>query len=332
MKKKTDKELIAGITVIVILLIVSVLLIVKREELLNDSSDNSEITVISQESAETAEKETSVNETAETEDSFHDGVTDEIPSDLSRDTEPEKIADSRNEYYQKAELAEMDKDANSQLEELFYYWNDYQLDAVDDLIHLPRIRAISNELSSTNRYYYFGDTNKDGMPEGTGLAVYRDNAYYCGEWHNGKRSGNGMWMQIFPDTPGEVNGIYGVTDHSYNGLWKNDYPNGKGQEHISYDYELAGQGKTFIVNVIGGFREGYYDGELYIMTADEVEKQTDWEACAKKGKYDYVSPEENTMKKRPVWEKMQVREDEDNYYWMLPEENTGHGIYGLKKK
>ena len=158
-----------------------------------------------------------------------------------------------------------------QMEEIYHYWMDYKLDAVDDLIHLPRVRTITNELKGSNDFYYYGQTDGKGKPSGSGLAVYADNTYYCGDWKDGKRHGKGMWWKIFPDKTGTINGVPGVTAHSYNGTWANDYPNGEGQEHFDFDYSLV-KGEYVITNVIGNFKDGYYDGSTkknYFMIGDE---------------------------------------------------------------
>ena len=92
------------------------------------------------------------------------------------------------------------------------------------------------------------------------------------------------------------------------------------------------KGEYIITNVIGGFKDGYYDGELYIMTIEGENNTTEWEAVAKKGVYSYCDERINTSGKRTVWDKMRHLENQDNHRWMNEKENTNFGIYGLKKK
>ena len=163
-----------------------------------------------------------------------------------------------------------------------------------------------------------------------GVAVYANNTYYCGDWKNGKRHGKGMWLRLFPDKPSTVNGVTGVLEHSYNGQWENDLPNGNGQEHIEYDLEVM-EGSDIILNVIGSFKDGYYNGELYIMTIEKSGSTTDWEASAQKGVFDYFHNRYSTTGKLPVWERMEEVEEGTQYRWLDEPENVNWGISGLKK-
>lgn len=342
MKNKVDKEVIIGLAVLILLSLLAILLIVKREFLKDGSKRQARETVqVTEELNEDAVDEESDFVPEEESETVSEELLKENESGVSVPVNITKNAENRldgmlpDEYYKTATMAEYKGKELWQLEELFNYWNDYQLDAVDDLIHLPRVRTFTKELDGSNQFYYYGDVNSNGKPDGNGLAVYASDSYYCGEWKNGKRSGQGMWLQIFPEKSGIVNGVTAVVDHSYNGEWSNDYPNGKGQEHISYDFEKMDpkqKADIFIANVIGNFKDGFYDGDLYIMTASENNEQVDWTARAKKGQYVYLGSDENTMKKRKVWEKTSHDDVDDEYYWMLPKKNKNQGIYSLKKK
>lgn len=355
MKELKNKEIVIGLIVLIVLCVIALGLIIKREFPQEKGSQMAEHLVVAEEAAEEEilaedgaagnavavdEQEVSIKEVegkrqnTNTQDS---GQAKKQAADKEILLEQEKIeslalgtqAVQVDEFAQPPVYAEYTGEEMWQLEELYGYWKDYQLEAVDDLIRLPRVRTLTNELSETSRFYYYGDTNADGLPHGSGLAVYADNAYYCGEWKNGKRHGKGMWLQIFPDKTVTLNGVPGVTEHSYNGEWANDYPNGEGQEHISYEEEEM-DGDPVITNVIGGFKDGYYDGSLYIMAFDKHGDVTDWEADAKKGAFNYYHNRYSASGKLPVWKEM-IDEEEDVFHWLDESENINWGIFGLKK-
>lgn len=343
MKRNENLEILIGLIVLIFLSVLSIFLIVKKEK--QDQTDEYD-TVVAEEAEEEIlqlhfEQENQ-NDDIKENNTINQNVNESddtqrqdenLPAELTKN-DYEQTQDSKyTEFYQPATMKKYEGKEYWQLEELFFYWNDYQLDAVDDLIHLPRVRTFTNELADSNYFYYYGDLDTKGRPDGQGLAVYSDNSYYCGEWSEGKRSGKGMWLQIFPDDIGTVKSINAVTEHSYNGEWLNDLPNGDGQEHISYDFELLKSSKEpLITNVIGEFKEGFYHGDLYIMTANEAEKQIDWEAKAKKGQFIYCKEEKNVLNKRAVWEKMSSEEnDPDPFHWIYTKNNVNHGIDGLKK-
>lgn len=336
MKELKNKEVVIGLIVLIILSAVALVLIIKREFPQEKSVKKEAVTVTAREVTEEAYQEddngviaadetVSTTKTSEQEDSQVFLIQKESMETLALNSQSLKV----NEFMISPSFVEYTGDDMWQLEELYGYWKDYQLDAVDDLIRLPRVRTLTHELSETNRFYYYGDVNSGGLPHGSGLAVYADNAYYCGEWKNGKRHGNGMWLQIFPDKTVTLNGVPGVTEHSYNGQWQNDYPNGEGQEHISYDKDEM-SGEYMVANVIGGFKDGYYDGSLYIMAFDKDGGTTDWEATAKKGVFTYYHERFNASGELPVWKEM-IETDEDVFRWLDEDKNVNWGIFGLKK-
>ena len=357
MKDLKNKDVILGLIVLIILCMIAIVLIIKREF---PEEINKEIEAVPIAMEETVKTETAVGSDTSAimsggydmgEPQLQEELKQEEAAQMDTAEEKEKVQLAKEEVLleqnkmeslglgsstmQAKEFAEppVYKEYTGedmwQLEELYAYWKDYQLEAVDDLIRLPRVRTMTNELSDTSRFYYYGEKNSDGLPHGSGLAVYADNAYYCGEWKNGKRHGNGMWLQIFPDKTVIMNGVPGVTEHSYNGQWQNDYPNGEGQEHISYNEEEM-DGEYMITNVIGGFKDGYYNDSLYIMAFDKGGGTTDWEATAKKGAFNYYHERYNASGECPVWKEMKESE-EDVFRWLDEPENVNWGISGLKK-
>jgi len=320
MKNSKNKVEIMGVVVLLILLVIALILIIKREF---PQEQKNKVTVETIANEETKKKDDIVEESEK-------GTTFLSNAEAIESLGLDRYADSVDGFYSAPQYAEYNGEEMWQLEELFGYWDAYKLDAVADLVRLPRVRtAFTNELTGTNKFHYYGDLNDKGMPEGRGVAVYENNAYYCGDWKNGKRHGKGMWLQIYPDITGTVNGVPGVIEHSYNGEWKNDLPNGKGQEHIQYDLEQM-QGEYVVLNAIGLFEDGYYDDEeMYIMTIEKSGKTTDWEASVNRGVFSYFHNTYSASGELPVWEKM---EEAMSYRWLDERENINWGISGLKKK
>lgn len=221
------------------------------------------------------------------------------------------------------------EDVDSLLADLFNYWQNNEMDAVDYLIRMGKYRYLSQMLSGTNDYFYVGEENEEGLPHGKGLMAYAGNAYYYGDFVNGKRSGEGFWYQVF-DKEGnyckENNGIYG---HSYRGEWKDDLPFGIGQEHLDIDIHYLK--KRIVTNVLGTFAGGYYNGTQDITTLEKEEGIISWRGTAFNGTWVTINkgaPIDSSESKGeiPVLENI---EREGNYFWMKESENRGQGITGL---
>lgn len=162
------------------------------------------------------------------------------------------------------DLSAVEIDLSRQMSEMKGYWEAKNMEAVEDLAYLPRYRAASEKLNGTTKYYYFGDTDGDKRPNGMGLAMYADNQYYYGEWKNGARSGNGMWIKyyVYDQNANAKDSIY--LQHSYSGTWANDLPNGEGAEHYDFIDENLEVNVGYNRNFIGNFKNGLYHGEIYI--------------------------------------------------------------------
>ena len=326
MRELKNKELIAGLVVLILLSVTAMILIVKKEVV---KQPNQKEQIVAEAAPTTLTEDTVVK--AETNQNDAVGSVADVSKETGSTEKNVLTTGQTGENYVAAVMKEY-KGEEWQLSELFDYWNQYQLDAVADLIRLERVRTITDELKGTNYFYYYGDVDKNGKPSGKGLAVYADNTYYCGEWKAGVRSGAGMWLQIYPDKTATINGVKGVTEHLYNGTFLNDLPNGTGQEHFEYDLEIMNKNDAF-ANVIGEFKDGYYDGELYIMTIASNGRTTDWEADAKKGTFIKLkNVSVSAMGNEAVWENMEEDGMEDkDFYWIHPTKNSNYGIYGLKK-
>ena len=351
-KNIKDKEVILGLVVIIILGAIALTLLIRREVRYR----NNENVMVANESYEEFEeakthKETEVEEVEESpeedelplaEDTTQEMeevlnniqvVTEENSKDIAKKSNEKKSLYDvlGKEKYVAATLTER-KQEDNQLKELYEYWDSYKLDAVTDLVRLERVQKISGELKGKNKFYYYGSLDRLGRPSGKGLAVYGDNTYYFGEWKEGLRHGKGMWLEIAIYTEENQDENLGVIEHSYNGEWSKDLPNGQGQEHFSYDYEILEEdfidGKC-VSNVIGGFKDGYYHGEMYIMTVDEKGNTTEWNANCDNGAWEVIQKGQTSDS---VWESYEADEQGNHQYHYWPsKENKDCGIIGLKK-
>lgn len=342
MKDFKNKEIILGAVVIGILSVIALSLIVKRE--LDSKSYKTQV-----KSAPTAEQFSSIETVEdsvemEEEDSADTiSVREQMSDSIAADTvtvqknnaaaikTKEKNANQLyrilgRDTYQPYTMVER-KEEDGQMAELFSYWDAYKLQAVSDLIHLDRVRAISEELKGTSHYYYYGGLDKLGRPNGKGLAIYPDDTYYCGEFKDGLRHGAGMWLQVAFYEKNEEKLNLGLIEHMYNGEWSKDLPNGEGQEHFEYDYSILNEKGDTITNVIGTFKNGLYHGDMYIMTANNNGNTTDWYGTCENGSWVPMS-ELSPAKMYAIW---YADEDNERYQYMQASQNIMQGVLGMKR-
>ena len=351
-KEIKDKEVIIGLIIIIILGSIALMLLIRREVRTKQVEPETAV----EESVEMPDEDMQAFETEETSVVIEEAVEEMEETEATEEMElslanvqvvTEKNSKSLaktasrkvglydilgDEKYTSATLTER-KQEDNQLKELYEYWDAYKLDAVADLIRLERMQKVSKELEGKNKFYYYGAVDRLGRPSGKGLAVYEDNTYYFGDWKEGLRHGKGMWLEIAIYTEENQDKNLGLIEHSYNGEWSKDLPNGQGQEHFSYDYDILND-ETLddikcISNVIGGFKNGYYHGEMYIMTVDEKGNSKDWSGICQEGTW---KPFQIGHTSDSVWESYEEDEQGNHqYHYLLPKENQNYGIMGLKK-
>ncbi|MCM1038518.1 MAG: hypothetical protein NC434_04280 [Ruminococcus sp.] len=213
------------------------------------------------------------------------------------------------------------------LNEMMPYFADNNLDAVWDLAHLKRYVKLSAGLNGTNSYYYSGDIDASGVPDGIGLAIYENNTYYYGSWSHGVRSGDGRWYRFYIGASDKVTngGIYQA--HSYAGNWSNDLPNGEGAEHYDVDISQLEVRERTIQNVIGNFTDGLYDGEMYANTVDYAGVIEEWEGIAANGVFD-LWRDMSAIGECSVWRKLK---ETDQYMDIDKDDNKNQGMRELLK-
>ena len=212
------------------------------------------------------------------------------------------------------------------LEQLSYYWNRGETAAVDDLVRLPRFRYMSQQLKGTREYFYWGEEDENRFPHGTGVAVYANNQYYFGEFEGGLRSGQGTWFQIFNKEGDFCKKNNGVYYHSYSGAWENNLPCGEGHEHLSIDNDYLSM--RIVTNVMGTFRNGLYDGKVYLISENVGDDIQEWDGTAELGKFKTFAEAKSYDKNRlvPV---ARSRSSRDDYLWMKEDQNILQGVTGL---
>ena len=213
-------------------------------------------------------------------------------------------------------------DIKRNLSEMEGFFDSNNLQALDDLAHLDRYVAMSLNLDYEScEYAYYGDTNSEGKPHGKGIAVYADNQYYCGQWVNGKREGAGVWFHYHIHF--EKNYQDPVIFHSFVGNFKNDLPDGHGQDHYEYDLIRMVPGKNYFANVIGDFSKGYINGELYVTTQNKENNWMEFTGNAKEGSFESLGTNSDPKAQIPV---LMDTHNPDNYYWLYVYENRNIGV------
>lgn len=211
------------------------------------------------------------------------------------------------------------------LNEMLPYFADNNLEAVWDLAHLRRYVKLSAGLKGTDSYYYIGDVDTGGMPNGQGLAIYEDNTYYYGSWAHGVRSGDGRWYRFYIDEIGKATTKKVYQAHSYSGQWSNDLPNGEGAEHYDVDISQISSKEHVITNVVGNFTDGLYDGKMYANTLNKIGNTNEWNAVANKGVFE-LWRDMSAIGECAVW---QNRDDPDLCLDIDKSENKNQGMREL---
>ncbi len=214
------------------------------------------------------------------------------------------------------------------LKEAYPFFADNNQDAIWDLAHLKRYVKLSKGLEGTGDYYYQGDVDGEGKPNGTGLAIYEKNSYYFGQWSHGVRSGQGTWFRYYISQRNKENAMGVYMSHSYAGEWKNNLPNGQGAEHYDVDIsKLEPTRKIMIQNVVGNFTDGLYDGEMYANTVDYIGNVQEWDGIAEKGVFQ-LWRDMSAIGECSVW---RYREDTSVCLDIDQSENKNQGIRELLK-
>lgn len=286
-------------------------------------------------------KTTEAAATTEEEEEDDNAVAEDYPTSTSEivrlksykgDTvsfkERKSVKDTVATWDDDAAYPDSQEDMEEIMSGLATYWANGDMESVDYLVRMGKYMYLSQLLTDSEDYFYVGDENADGEPDGTGIAVYADNTYYYGEFKDGVREGQGFWYQIFVKDGAYSKVNNGIIGHSYNGEWANDLPNGEGQEHL--DIDTAYLNGRIITNVATTFADGYYNGKIIATSLENNEGMTNWTGEARYGTMVVIDGEyvENKDGKAEI-RVLENADNANNYYWMLMDENCGQGITGL---
>ena len=214
------------------------------------------------------------------------------------------------------------------LKEAYPHFESNNQDAIWDLAHLKRYVKLSKGLEETGDFYYQGDVDSEGKPDGTGLAIYEKNSYYFGQWSHGVRNGQGTWFRFYINQKNKTNAMGTYMSHSYSGLWADNLPNGQGAEHYDVDISTLAPTKDRIIqNVIGNFKDGLYDGDMYANTVDYIGNVQEWDGIATEGVFT-LWRDMSAIGECAVW---RYRDDQSICMDIDKSENRQQGIRELLK-
>lgn len=314
------------ICILVLLLVISVQRRQKPQDLQQNITDyakqqeNLEQTLV-----EEPQKEQTVElgKPLETQIELTEDVEEELKEEIaSADDEKAAVVvdieDESNEAYTKEYI----------LKEAYPHFEANNQDAIWDLAHLKRYVKLSKGLEGTGDFYYQGDVDSEGKPDGTGLAIYEKNSYYFGEWSHGVRSGQGTWFRFYINQKNKTNAMGTYMSHSYSGLWADNLPNGEGAEHYDVDVSTLAPTKGRIIqNVVGNFKDSLYDGDMYANTVDYIGNVQEWEGIATEGVFT-LWRDMSAIGECAVW---RYRDDHSICMDIDKSENQNQGIRELLK-
>lgn len=257
-------------------------------------------------------------ETEEEEEPEEEDEEELVSADNEKTAIVVDIEDENDEAYTKEYI----------LKEAYPFFADNNQEAIWDLAHLKRYVKLSKGLEGSGDYYYQGDVNSEGKPHGTGLAIYEKNSYYFGEWSHGVRNGKGTWFRFYINQKNKTNAMGIYMSHSYSGEWAGNLPNGQGAEHYDVDIsKLAPTQGRILQNVVGSFKNGLYDGDLYANTVDYIGNVQEWDGIAEEGVF-RLWRDMSAIGECSVW---RYRDDHSVCLDIDKSENKNQGIRELLK-
>ncbi len=287
-KTVTTKVLLGVIAFLLILILILLTVLAGKRSDRQDQTDQDLQQSITDYAKEQQELEEQVLEEEEESPEAEQPADEEEDEEEEEEAEEEEPSSAENE---KTAIVVDIEDENDEaytreyiLKEAYPFFADNRQDAIWDLAHLKRYVKLSKGLEGTDEYYYQGDVDSDGKPHGTGLAIYEKNSYYFGEWSHGKRHGKGTWFRFYINQKNKNNAMGIYMSHSYSGEWADDLPNGQGAEHYDVDIsKLAPTQGRILQNVVGPFKNGLYNGDMYANTVDYTGNVQEWDGIAKEG-------------------------------------------------
>ena len=339
MKKDFDEEkakiIVTIIPFVLIIIVLLVTLIVSSVKGGRKDGNNQDLQDSIKEYADTnltdSERTDSSSVVTDTQEETPDpDEREELSGQEAASASPEATPTPYQEIMQKGKV-DYDKisfNKDEQLKEMMTYWEDNNQKALDDLAALDRYRAMSWKLKGTKDFYYYGETNANGDPAGTGIAVYADNQYYFGTWENGMRSGKGTWIHYHVHETESKTDLY--TYHQYTGSWKNDLPDGEGSEHYDFNMDLLEPYIGYDSNLIGTYTAGQLNGEFYLTKIYSDGDVKEWEGTADHGSWLCIDGSPDP--KATTWAVQVETKDPESYFYIRPKDNKNFGVPCLISK
>ena len=359
--KLNKKELVPIIALLVFIAVVLILCAISAGRgagngedaaAVQEESESSETSAASGETASNTEESGAMSSGGETEIAREEGTLTEVKETIAldgevqaesaaeKDTAAEKDAAKQEET--SAQKTEQSVSGNGvsqntvvvkktnveMLAEMMDYWSKGNVEAVEDLSGLSHYRAMSASLQGPSYFYYYGDRNEAGKPDGTGIAVYGEDQYYYGQWADGARSGEGTWLKMYYYSASDTESDRALISHSYNGSWQNNLPNGEGHEQYGIDTDLAPVGSRYWQNVIGSFQNGLYNGEMYIVTEDAGGNLQEWYGNATQGVFETFEGRDQEGRV-PI---CQGAQNPDSHLWIQPLDNMDLGLTEIREQ
>ncbi len=330
-KALTTKVLLGVIAVLLIFILILLTVVVSGRKNRQEKTDSD----LQQSITDYAREQQELEEQVLSEEEQKPAVDKPVPEEPEEEEEEEPEEEPVSADNEKTAIVVDIEDENDEaytkefiLKEAYPYFADNKQDAIWDLAHLKRYVKLSKGLEGTGDYYYQGDVDSEGKPNGTGLAIYEKNSYYFGEWSHGMRSGKGTWFRFYINQKNKANAMGIYMSHSYSGEWADNLPNGQGAEHYDVDISrLAPTQGRILQNVVGNFTNGLYDGDMYANTVDYTGNVQEWDAIATEGVFT-LWRDMSAIGECSVW---RYRDDHSVCLDIDKSENKNQGIRELLK-
>lgn len=290
-KAATTRVLLGIIAVLLIFILVLLTIVVSSRKNRQEEADSDLQQTITDYAKEQQEMEEQVLSEDEKKPAVEQTVPEETEEEEEEESEPEEEEEPVSADNEKTAIVVDVEDENDEaytkefiLKEAYPYFADNKQDAIWDLAHLKRYVKLSKGLEGTGDYYYQGDVDGEGKPHGKGLAIYEKNSYYFGDWSHGVRSGKGTWFRFYINQKNKNNAMGVYMSHIYSGDWADNLPNGEGAEHYDVDIsKLTSTKGRMLQNVVGPFKNGLYNGDMYANTVDYIGTVQEWDGIAQEG-------------------------------------------------
>ena len=290
-KAVTTRVLLGIIAVLLIFILVLLTIVVSSRKNRQEETDSDLQQTITDYAKAQQEMEEQVLSEEEKKPAVEQTVPEETEEEEEEESEPEEEEEPVSADNEKTAIVVDVEDENDEaytkefiLKEAYPYFADNKQDAIWDLAHLKRYVKLSKGLEGTGDYYYQGDVDGEGKPHGKGLAIYEKNSYYFGDWSHGVRSGKGTWFRFYINQKNKNNAMGVYMSHIYSGDWADNLPNGEGAEHYDVDIsKLTSTKGRMLQNVVGPFKNGLYNGDMYANTVDYIGTVQEWDGIAQEG-------------------------------------------------